>query len=272
MSKFAFAQLCPPMHSSVKILSILAIAVIMLAWPGLRLWRSIQIQRTYSSDPVPASSITANHVAALRKLRFAWNPLIESGGPVVDPWAPYGSENIADDLGPIIGTRDQVSIARFHREVSFILIEALRTCALPSGRYRLAHLDNAWMERRLRRDLAGFTNTRVEAIVAGLPRLSPDGHIDFTDQHRRLLGAIRLEWPSEGILPLLVSSGHPAPMVNFKRPFGDMTAFEIDMAAILDRPRAPAGTPDATLERLYWEMWPALQAFVEHAPIEKCTR
>lgn len=236
------------------------------------MWHSIQIHRAYLSDPAPVRSITAKHIAALRKLRFAWNPLIESGGPVVDPWAPYGSESIADDLSPIIGTRDPVSIARFHREVFYTLFEVLRTCALPPGRYRLAHLNNAWMEQRLRRELVSFPNTRIEEIIAELPRLSPDGHIDFTDQHRRLLGAIGLEWPSEGLLPLLMSGRHPAPMVDFKRPFGDMTAFDIDMAAILDRPRAPAGIPDATFARLYWEMWPALQAFVEHAPIEQCTR
>jgi len=161
------------MNLSIKLLFALAIAVIMLAWPGLRLWRSIQIQQVYLSYPVSAASITANHIAALRKLRFAWNPLIESGGPVVDPLAPYGSENIADDLGPLIGTRDPVSIARFHREVSFILIEVLRTCARSPGRYRLAHLNNAWMERRLRRDLVGFSNTRIKTIRlrlhAGMP-------------------------------------------------------------------------------------------------------
>lgn len=258
------------MHSSVKCLFILAMALVLLTWPALRVWRSIQIHQVYLSDPAPARSITAEHVAALRKLRFAWHPLIESGGPVVDPWTPYGSESIADDLGPIIGTRAPVSIARFHREVSTTLFGVLRTCALPPGRYRLAHLNNAWMEQRLRRELASLPNTRIEAIIAELPPLSPDGYFDFTDQHRRLLGAIRFEWSDEGILPLLMSGRHPVPMVNFKRPFGDMTAFEIDMAAILGRPRAPAGIPDATLARLHWEMWPALQAYVEHAPIEQC--
>src|SRR5262249_42294957 len=51
---------------------------------------------------------------------LAWNTQIESGGHVVDPWTPYGSESMADDLGPIIGTRDRVAIARFHREVSTV--------------------------------------------------------------------------------------------------------------------------------------------------------
>ena len=55
--------------------------------------------------------------------------------------------------------------------------------------------------------------------------------------------------------------------MHFKRPFGDMTAFDIDMANILGRPRPPQHQLDPVLERLYWDMWPALQTFVEHATI-----
>jgi hypothetical protein len=56
--------------------------------------------------------------------------------------------------------------------------------------------------------------------------------------------------------------------VHFKRPFGDMTAFDVDMANILGLPRPPERGLDPVLERLYWEMWPALQTFVEHARLE----
>jgi hypothetical protein len=61
----------------------------------------------------------------------------------------------------------------------------------------------------------------------------------------------------------------PVPIVNYKRPFGDMTAFEIDMASILGLSRPPlADTPlDRQLSALYWDMWPALQTFAEHATI-----
>ena len=73
---------------------------------------------------LPAQTITPQ-ARALRKLRFAWNTAIENGGPVVDPLAPYGSANLAADLGPILGTRDKVAIASFHRKVSSLLIWAL---------------------------------------------------------------------------------------------------------------------------------------------------
>jgi hypothetical protein len=230
-------------------------------------------------------------VQALRKLRFAWNTIFESGGPIVDPWSPYGSENMAADLGPILGTRDKVAIARFHREVSSLLIWALKNGELAVADYWLAHLDNASMERRLRRELArypGVPPERVEAIVAELPRLDPDGRFRFTDQHRRLLHELRLEWPDWQTMSIvadymgirIAGSGYPAPAVHFKRPFGDMSAFEIDMAAILGLPNAigedvpgrVGGTIDPLLDRLYWEMWPALQTFVEHVEIDLAAR
>jgi len=70
----------------------------------------------------------------------------------------------------------------------------------------------------------------------------------------------------------IAGSGYPAPVVHFKRPFGDMSAFEIDMAAILGLPSAKGDTIDPLLDRLYWEMWPALQTFVEHVQIDLAGR
>jgi hypothetical protein len=270
----------------------LVFTLALLAWPAWQVWQWELVRRIYASQEEPsAPTITSKHVQALRKLRFAWNTIFESGGPIVDPWSPYGSENMAADLGPILGTRDKVAIGRFHREVSSLLIWALRNGELVVGDYWLAHLDNASMERRLRRELArypGVPRERVEAIVAELPRLDPDGRFRFTDQHRRLLHELRLEWPDWQTISIvadyvgmhLPGSGYPAPAVHFKRPFGDMSAFEIDMAAILGLPNAPGedvpgrvgGTIDPLLDRLYWEMWPALQTFVEHVEIDLAAR
>jgi len=246
---------------------ILILALVVLAWATWKAWRWLLVWRVYAAPALAPPAISAKHIAALRQLRFAWDTRIESGGPVVDPWTPYGSESMAGDLGPIIGTRDLVAIARFHREVSTVLIEALEKCDLADGQYRLCHLDNARMEQRLRRDLAGLPTERIEAVVAQLPRLNPDSHFEFTDQHRRLLRELRFEWPDRRKMWIVARSGYPAPTMHFKRPFGDMTAFDIDMANILGRPSPPENQLDPVLERLYWEMWPALQTFVEHAAI-----
>lgn len=235
------------------------------AWQGWGWWRVHDMYRADDSEAAPV--VTPRHVAALRKLRFTWNVLIESGGPTVDPTAPYGSADPADDLGPILGSTDRVALARFHREVSSVLIWALDHCDLPPGDYRLAGLDNARMAQALRDGLAGLPAARVDAVLASLPRLAPDGVFHATEQHRRLLRGLRFEWPRPDLMLAVAGTGTPVPAVHFKRPFGDMTFFELDMARLLDLPPPTPDRVDPLYDRLYWDMWPALQAFVEYAPI-----
>lgn len=267
ISRVDVTSVFPDMRAHSALWPILALTLAALAWPTWETWRWVLARRVYTADEFATPAATSNHIAAVRKLRFAWNTMIESGGPVVDPWTPYGSEDMTADLAPIIGTRDRVAIARFHREVSAVLIAALQNCELADGRYRLAHLDNDRMERRLRRDLAGLPPERIESIVAQMPRLEPGKLFRFTAQHRQLLRHLRMEWPDSRLMGFVARSGYPVPTVHFKRPFGDMTAFDVDMAAILGLPRPPGRRLDPLLERLYWEMWPALQTFVEHASI-----
>jgi hypothetical protein len=244
------------------------LAAATLGWLLIREVRQFQLAlHVYRDEQFPAPTITPKHVEALRKMRFAWDSRIESGGPVVDQFTPYGSRSMAADLAPIIGTGDRHAVARFHREVSEVLIWALDNCTVEPGQYRLAHLTNASMEQRRRQDLDGLPASRIEAIIAELPRLEPDGYFRLTDQHRRLLQHLRFEWPDPDFVLVVARNiwGYPVPTVHFKRPFGDMTAFDYDMADVLERPRP--GQRDPLLERLYLEMWPALQTFVEHVTI-----
>jgi hypothetical protein len=253
-------------RSVISLIMFLIVAILAwLIWNVLQWWLAL---RVYTHEQFPVPAITREHIEALRKMRFVWDARIESGGPVVDPFTPYGSKSMAADLGPIIGTRDRVAIAKFHREVSEVLIRALDKCALAPGEYRLAHLTNSVMQQRLRQDLAGLPQQRIEEVVGELPRLEPDGNFRFTDEHRRLLQHLRFEWPTAQHLGTVARGGYPVPAVHFKRPFGDMTAFDIDMAEILGLPPPDPGQLDPRLEHLYWEMWPALQTFVEHVTID----
>ncbi|HEX9586421.1 MAG TPA: hypothetical protein VGA15_01570 [Bradyrhizobium sp.] len=110
---------------------------------------------------------------------------------------------------------------------------------------------------------------QIARIRSEIPRLNPDRTFMFTTAHRDLLKNPRFGWPRPALLAIFPRwGGQVIPIVNFKRPFGDMTSFDIDMAAILGRPRpAPGGQFDPALWRLYAEMLPALQVFVEHAQI-----
>jgi hypothetical protein len=127
---------------------VVVVALTWAAWTAWAGWRWELARRVFADEDFPAPAITPAHVAALRKLTFAWNTRIESGGPVVDPLAPYGSPDMARDLGAIIGTRDRVAIAKFHREVSAVFIRALENGELAEGQYRLARAPLPELELR----------------------------------------------------------------------------------------------------------------------------
>jgi hypothetical protein len=241
------------------------------AW---RLWQYWQLYSTLAKlseadDLGEPLRPDGRHLVAIRKLRFTWDTLVENGGPIVDPLTPYGSRDIADDLGSIIGTRNMEAIAKFHIEVARALSWALENGVLPEGRYPLAHLDNASIERAMMRGTERLSEVQIAQIRSEIPRLDPDRTFMFTAAHRALLKNLRFGWPRPALLAIFPRwGGQVVPIVNFKRPFGGMSSFDIDMAAILGLPRpASGGQFDPALWRLYTEMLPALQAFVEHGQI-----
>jgi hypothetical protein len=89
-------------------------------------------------------------------------------------------------------------------------------------------------------------------------RAEPE-EIAFTAEHAKLLKALR--W--DGLFS------------NFKRPYGDMTYYAIDMAAVLGEPARQDGkgravftqAEEARYDRLHREMRPALQVFLENAAL-----
>ncbi len=206
---------------------------------------------------------TARQLRALRRLRIAWTWAIESGGPMVDWQMPYGSKDFDADLRELAGTQDTKAIDAFHLDVARAFFWALEHGELTEGRYTIAPWTNQSMRDRLREDFGKLPEERIAAALADLPHLSPDGTFAITGAHRRLIKEMRFDWPgppnaarADGMLLV--------PVVHFKRPFGDMTAFELDMARIIGQD-PPSNDPH--FNHLYLEMWPALQAFVQHADI-----
>jgi hypothetical protein len=264
-----------PMPRTVYIIlaTIAVSGVTAASWRMWQLWRvhSFYEEARKSRGRDKPLQPSTRHLQAIRQLRFAWDPLIESGAPMVDPFAPYGSADIRDDLGPIIGTRNSLAVARFHSEISRSLIWALKNGELPEGRYRIAHLDNASLENTLLRMAGGIGNRPpgwVARLRANIPKLDDDGTFLVTTEHRLLLKRLNLEWPPGWMRAVPGQSSHPVPIVDCKRPFGDATDFEYDMASILGLPAPQTDAePDPALWRLYTGMWLALQAFVEHAHI-----
>ncbi len=262
-----------PQSAYIALAVIAVLSVTAGTFHGWQAWRvhSLYEQVRWSKIANEPLQPSGKHLRALRRLRFAWDPLVENGGPMVDPFTPYGSKDIRDDLGPIIGTRDRLAVAKFHIEVSRALLWALKNAQLAEGRYRIVHLDNSTLESTVMKMGGGVGNLspqQISTLRKDLPRLDSDGTFSITSAHRLLLKELKLQWPPHGVRGYSWEGWHQVLAVNFKRPFGDMTSFDLDMATILGRPSPKPDTEfDPALWRFYSEMWLALQAFVEHAQI-----
>lgn len=246
-----------------------------------------------TSDPSAPFSASAAHRAALRQLRFIWIPA-EAGAPAVDPWQPFGTPDPLGDLAAIAGTRDEAALRRLYAETMHLLpaFVAAAAAGLPPGRYTLAPDD----VERLRAFMPGaafvadgddFDDDPAASAESGV---ADDGSFEYTADHGLVLP--QLAWETahadgqsddaplapEDVRPAGVDRGAedeedgptwPVPIGNPKRPYGDMTSCEIDIAGALGIPVAPGPTPFpepvlARLTALHHSTPAALRVLVQH--------
>ena len=84
-------------------------------------------------------TVTAGHIALLRKLRFSWETA-ETGAPMVDPQAPYGAPDLLAAIGHVTGAKSDTDRARQHIEAHFALSKMLRHGSLKLGDYPLLNV------------------------------------------------------------------------------------------------------------------------------------
>lgn len=207
--------------------------------------------------------ITQGHLDLLRLMRFGWDS-VERGAPMLDPRQPYGRADVLAQLGETFDASDDDEVARRHVEMFFVLARALRHATLPPGRYPLGNIGPA----DIRAAMAGYAASDTDL------GLGPDGLVTITDDHLRLLRAIEIRWPSHwDCADRLAAGQYPAATADGKRPYGDYTFMEVDMARVLGKltPNPADGIfePDAELAarfaRLHWQMLAAMQVFIEQA-------
>jgi hypothetical protein len=207
-----------------------------------------------------ALEISPLHLACLRQLRFVWVPNVESGGPSVDFEAPFGSSDVYADLARIAKMNSKSELKRLYAAVMVRLAVFTEKGKLAPGHYSLPR----------------ETVLRLKRSVAA-SGISDDG-FHFTAEHAKLINALRWVYlePTRYSFVFNLSLDPEdwtgfwrVPSVNFKRPFGDMTYFEIDMAAVLGLPFRPNSNDpnEARFSDLYQQMHAALQIFVMNAAL-----
>jgi hypothetical protein len=215
--------------------------------------------------------ITSAHLSLLRQMRFSWEGA-ERGAPMLDPERPYGREDLLAQLGEAFGADDAVELARRHVEMVFVLARVLKHGALSPGRYQLSNIGASDVREAMRGYGGddGVTDTDLG--------LDADGHVAIRDDHLQLLRAIEIRWPSTYECEDRLRLGEfPAAAADPKRPYGDITYIEVDMARVLGvlPPRTdgdsgafePSPELAAHLQRLHWQMLVAIQVFAEQASL-----
>lgn len=226
--------------------------------------RNALIRQVYAMPP-QSIPYNAQHAALMRLLRVQWMP-VESGAPGID------------FEQPLLGGRDTLAIARNALKTSddaLVLRRMAELCrwvpryvaslgALAPGQYAVpAEMKEAF----------GFPESGVDA----------QGRFTLRPQHLTLLRAAVWHEAGPSELEAVLREGErfwPMPYIDGKRPYGNASYIQIDMAALLGEPypldaKGYAITDpakDARLAKLHHETLAALQVFLAHASAGKSTR
>jgi hypothetical protein len=215
--------------------------------------------------------ITQSHLGILRQMRFSWDGA-ERGAPMLDPERPYGRRDLLAQLGETFGSDDADELARRHVEMFFVLARALKHGSLAPGRYTLRNIRAS----DVREAMHGYGGD--EGVTDADLGLDPDGRVTISDDHLQLLRGIEIRWPSHYVCEERLALGEfPAAAADPKRPYGDFTYIEVDMARILGvlPPRTdgdsgvfePSPELAQHLQRLHWQILVAIQVFAEQASL-----
>jgi hypothetical protein len=187
-------------------------------------------------------TLTDTHIKLLRNAAVVWVP-IESGAPAVmlSPLQADGEEEPAPAMYADVAKRaglssvDQRQIRQLMAEMPEALAQVLEHGKFEAGTYRYHN------------PLAAIPFAE-QTLPSELAHLAKEDKVSFTftEQHAKLLRHAR--W--RGLF------------MNPKRPYGDMTSFERDMADILKVP-----VDEQRLWTLHTETLPALQIYLQQANI-----
>lgn len=250
---------CPPRRA-------LALAMAALACTPLRMAtaagsaapndRDAIIRRVFQAD-LAGIRYGADHAKLMRHLGVIWIP-VESGAPGIEFEYPLGGKDTVAAAMALLGTADSRLATQRMAEVCRLVPAYVRGIGqLPPGRYALPPQ---------RREAFDFPDSGVDA----------KGFFRLHREHLALLRAANWREAGKGALEAVLREGDaywPMPYIDGKRPYGDSSFFQIDMARVLGQPyaldaqgRAITEPPkDARLASLHGQTAAALQVFLAYA-------
>lgn len=223
--------------------------------PPLHIDRAGVIRAVYASAALPP--LSRHHFTLAARLRVDWMPL-ESGAPCIDAEKPLVGEGTAVTLAlAALATTDTVLAIRTLAELGRLIpVIVARHLALAPGRYRVPDEMRAW-------------------FATGACGVDDDGYFAFRTGHLTLLRAAQWRVVEADSIDSVLEYGEdfwPMPYIDGKRPYGDCSFYQADMATLLGDPyphdeagyAIPEQDKDDRLEQLHIETLPALQILLAH--------
>ena len=187
------------------------------------------IRSVFTANALP--TFTAQHLLLIRQLHVNWVPE-ESGAPGIDPvqplWTSGANVNTSTEADSalrialhILQTTDRTLATRLLAEVCLLIPEFVASATLPAGSYSLP---------------SGFVETQQ--------RTSVSQPFQFLPAYQLLLNAAQWREVSSDSIDDVLNDEDPSqplwpmPYIDGKRPYGNRSYYQIDMAELLGQPYA----------------------------------
>ena len=212
--------------------------------------------------------LTQPQLDLIRKARLGWST-IEMGAPMLDLYRPYFGGPTSRLLEIALGEEAlDMEKAAFLISMVSAFDTFFRNGQIEPGTYQLANLDAE--------DVAAIAGHDAERL--SWYGLNADGTVTLTDDLIKLVRNLQWDWADEEDMAEVLYRGElPSPMVDPKRPYGDMSYFQLDIHRILGWPtedKTPEGfvaltdAQELAASDLHFRTMLAAQAMIEHASIE----
>lgn len=168
--------------------------------------------------------LTQKQVDLIRKARIGWGTA-EMGAPMLDIYRPYFGGPTARHLELLLGDEAfDMEKAEFLISMVSAFSSFCRDAAIEPGIYTLQNIDAEDVAAA-----AGRDPKRMDWFG-----LNEDGTFTLTADLIALVRNLQWDWADEDDMADVLHEGElPSPMVDPKRPYGDMSYFQLDIHRIL---------------------------------------
>jgi len=212
--------------------------------------------------------LTDDHVTVIRRMRLSWNGT-EGGAPQQDPDRPFLDAGTLELLGQLANVgAAQTDKVDFLVQRRAALSQFCQQAQLTPGQFHISNISFGDVS-----DALGWLEDWETIIGVG-----PDMAFDMTRDDIVLAKAAQWDWPDEDDMAEALDAGEIAgPTVDPKRPYGDMSYFELDIHRVLGWPiekRNDDGfiaITDAQAGRalnLHFRQLCAMQVLLEHGRLD----